>query len=440
MERATKLFCTSVFDINVLPVLSGQWPDSTGGSPVPPILISEFSLNRLPARRFVFAGTHGRDARATAPHPIKIESRLGGSYTALVKAAVLHGKENILVQEISPPPLQPGEVRIRIEAALTCGTDLKVFKRGYHAKMIVPPAVFGHELAGMISEIALTPSLSHRMGEGGRRPGEGWSVGDRVVAANSAPCGECFFCKKKQENLCEDLLFLNGAYAESIVVPARIVRKNILRLKPQTDFRDAALTEPLACVVQGIEDLKLCAGQNVLVLGAGPIGLMFVALAKNLGCNVTVAGRRAARLDAAKNLGASQIIDISDGADLVSKIRAASEIKFDAVIEAVGKPETWEAAVQLVRKGGAVNFFGGCPSGATITLDTTLIHYSNLTLLASFHHTPRTIRRALEFIESGAIRAKDFVDGECALTQLPELFKSMAAGNSAIKTLIKVHE
>ena len=347
-----------------------------------------------------------------------------------MKAAVLHGKEDVRVQEIAPPALQPGEVRIQIEAALTCGTDLKVFKRGYHAKMIVPPAVFGHELAGVISEIASAQPTAQAC----------WAVGDRVVVANSAPCGECFYCHAGRENLCEDLLFLNGAYAQSIVVPARLVQKNLLRLKPATDFRAAALTEPLACVVQGVEDLKLCAGQNVLVLGAGPIGLMFVALAKHLGCHVTVAGRRAARLAAAKKLGAAQVIDLGAGADLVSKVRAATETKFDAVIEAVGKPEVWEAAVQLVRKGGAVNFFGGCPSGATLTLDTTLIHYSNLTLLASFHHTPRTIRRALEFIEAGVVCAGDFVDGECPLSQLPELFKSMAAGNHAVKTLIRVQE
>jgi len=110
------------------------------------------------------------------------------------------------------------------------------------------------------------------------------------------------------------------------------------------------------------------------------------------------------------------------------------------VIEAVGHPNVWEAAVHLVRKGGVVNFFGGCPSGTSITLDTTLIHYSNLTLLASFHHTPHTIRRALAFIEAGVIRAADFVDGECPLTQLPELFRSMAAGNHALKTMIRVHE
>jgi len=347
-----------------------------------------------------------------------------------VKAAILHGKEHIQIEDVAPPALKPGEVRIRIEAALTCGTDLKVFKRGYHAKMIVPPAVFGHEFAGVISEL----------GDGSSE--RGWKMGDRVVVANSAPCGGCFHCRAGQENLCEDLLFLNGAYAESIAVPARLVQKNLLRLKPETHFRDAALVEPLACVVQGVEDTQLRAGQNVLVIGAGPIGLMFVVLARNLGCHVTVAGRRAPRLEAAQRLGVPPggIVDIGDGSGLVTRVREATKTHFDAVIEAVGHPAVWEAATHLVRKGGTVNFFGGCPSGTTITLDTTLIHYSNLTLLASFHHTPRTIRQALEFIETGVIRAADFVDGECPLTQLPELFKSMAAGNQAVKTLIRVHE
>lgn len=343
-----------------------------------------------------------------------------------MKAAILHGRENIQIEEIAPPPLQPGQVRLRIEAALTCGTDLKVFKRGYHARMIVPPAVFGHELAGTVSELGAGVI--------------GWNIGDRVVVANSAPCSTCFFCKAGQENLCDDLQFLNGAYAETIAVPARFVKKNLLRLKSTTGFRDAALTEPLACVVQGVADTKLQAGQNVLVLGAGPIGLMFVALAKNIGCNVSVAGRRAVRLAAAEKLGASEIIDLGDGAKPVEKIRTTTKRRFDVVIEAVGKPETWEAAVPLVRKGGTVNFFGGCPSGTTVSLDTQTIHYSNLVLLASFHHTPRTIRRALQYIEDKVVRADDFVDGECPLTQLPELFKSMATGNHAVKTLIRVHE
>ncbi|MGI8965035.1 MAG: zinc-dependent alcohol dehydrogenase, partial [Limisphaerales bacterium] len=228
-------------------------------------------------------------------------------YLSRMKAAVLYGREDIRVEEIKLPKLNPGEVTIAIEAALTCGTDLKVFKRGYHAKMIVPPALFGHELAGIISEVHGSTS--------------DWKVGDRVVVANSAPCGNCFFCQNQQENLCDDLFFLNGAYAESIRVPARVTQKNLLRLKSGTDFRDAALTEPLACVVQGIEDAKLRPGQNILIIGAGPIGLMFTTLAKNLGGVVTVAGRGRSRLEAARRLGANQIIDVVGKSDLLSAIK-----------------------------------------------------------------------------------------------------------------------
>ncbi len=377
-----------------------------------------------------------------------------------MKAAVLHGKEDVRVEEIATQPLREGEVRVAIEAALTCGTDLKVYKRGYHARMIVPPAVFGHELAGVITEVSSPQSAVHGPESTVQSPQSKaqspkfkvqspqstvlsspswalpeWWVGDRVVVANSAPCGACFFCRNGQENLCDDLLFLNGAYAESIVVPARIVAKNMLRLKPATSFADAALVEPLACVVQGAEDSHLRGGQRVLVIGAGPIGLMFVTLAKHSGCTVTVAGRGAQRLDRARKLGADFILP-SLGQNVSPS--AQTDTGFDVVIEAVGKPETWEAAVRVVRKGGTVNFFGGCPSGTVVTLDTSLIHYSNLILLASFHHTPRAIRQALDYIERGVIRSRDFIDGEAPLSELPALFRSMAQGNRAVKTLIRV--
>jgi L-iditol 2-dehydrogenase len=333
-----------------------------------------------------------------------------------MRAAVLYGQEDVRVEEVAPPTLKPGEVRVAIGAALTCGTDLKVFRRGYHARMIVPPAVFGHEFAGTICET-----------------GEGvnvWKVGDRVVAANSAPCGACYYCGNGRENLCDDLLFLNGAYAESIVVPRRLVEKNMLRLAPETRFCDAALTEPLACVVLGWEETGTRPGQNVLIIGSGPIGLMFAALARHHGCRVTVAGR-GRRLELARQLGAHQVIEAGSQTDF----RDAGE--FDAVIEAVGKPQAWEAAARSARKGGKVNLFGGCPTGTVVSLDTILWHYSSLTLLSSFHHTPRAIRRALELIESGSVRAPLFVDGEAALEELPEVFRSMAAGNHAVKTFVR---
>lgn len=367
-----------------------------------------------------------------------------------MKAAIFHGKGNIRIEEVPLPALKPGEVRVQIAVALTCGTDLKVLKRGYHAKMLTPPSPFGHELAGTIAEIAAP------CGDPSAAAHTQWQVGDRVVVANSAPCGACFYCKNHQENLCEDLVFLNGAYAESIAIPARFVQKNMLRLNPETPFEDAALAEPLACVVQGIEDLNLRKGQNVLVLGAGPIGLMFIALAKQLGCHVSVAGRGQNRLRTASRLGAEKIYEVGKDGNIVeavhkSELHHQSDIKtngtnghsvprFDVVIEAIGKPETWEAAIRLVRKGGAVNLFGGCPAGTTIALDTHTVHYSNLKVLASFHHTPRTFRRALEFIEAGVIRARDFVDGTWPLTKLPELFAQMAAGNRAVKTLVQVRQ
>lgn len=347
-----------------------------------------------------------------------------------MRAAIFHGKGDIRIEDVAPPALKPGEVRVQIAVALTCGTDLKVLKRGYHAKMLTPPSPFGHELAGTICEIA----------DPAGKPSS-WKIGDRVVVANSAPCGVCFFCAKHQENLCDDLMFLNGAYAETISVPSRFVQKNMVRLKPGTAFEDAALAEPLACVVQGVDDLELKAGQTVLVLGAGPIGLMFVALAKHLGCTVSVAGRGANRLRAASRLGADRVFDAGNEGNIVQAVGSAyTPREFDVVIEAIGKPETWEAAVRLVRQGGAVNFFGGCPGGTTVPLDTHIMHYSSLKLLASFHHTPRTFRRALEFIEAGVVRARDFVDGEWPLTKLPELFQQMTLGNRAVKTLIRVRQ
>ncbi len=338
-----------------------------------------------------------------------------------MRAAVLYGKEDVRIEEVAEKSLQAGEVRISIQAALTCGTDLKVFRRGYHARMIVPPAVFGHELAGIISEVH--PAT------------QGWTKGQRVVVANSAPCGECFYCRHRQENLCDDLLFLNGAYAESIIVPARIVHKNMIELRPETSFANAALTEPLACVVQGVGDLNVKSGDRVLVIGSGPIGLMFAALLKHEGCDVTVAGRGENRIALARRFEAS-VIEVSPRDDLYHCVKESGRT-FDVVIEAVGRPQVWEAAIRLVRKGGAVNFFGGCPADTFVRFDTALIHYSNLRLLASFHHTPRSIRQALTFIESGVITARDFVDGSCELDELPEVFRGMAAGNKVIKTLVR---
>jgi len=338
-------------------------------------------------------------------------------------AAVLYGKEHLQVEPVAVPKIDIGDILVRVKVALTCGTDVKVFRRGYHARMIVPPAVFGHELAGDVVAV----------GEEVRN----FSVGQRVVAANSAPCGECFFCKRGLENLCEDLLFNNGAYAEYIRIPARIVERNTYLIPDKVGYQDAALVEPLACVVRGFEESAPRAGDTVAIVGLGPIGLMFVKLAKLYGCRVIAVGRRQTQLDRAAALGADDLIVAGEHSDPVKSSREMTHGRgVDVAIEAVGKPQTWQWAVNMVRRGGTVNFFGGCPNESKVNLDTALLHYSEITCKASFHHTPAYIRKALELVCAGHITASVFVNKEEPLANLLEVMRHLMSHNGHLKTAI----
>ncbi len=341
-----------------------------------------------------------------------------------MKAAVLYGREDLRIEDVRVPSLHAGDLLVRVRSALTCGTDVKVFRRGYHEKMIVPPSLFGHEMAGDVVAA----------GRGVTR----FAVGDRVVAANSAPCGGCFFCLRGNDNLCEDLLFNNGAYAEYIRIPARIVERNTYRIPARATYQDAALCEPLACVLRGLDETGLRAGDNLAVMGLGPIGLMFVRLAKVYGARVLAIGRRQVQLENARRMGASELIlNPGDGGDLAEKVRDLTDgYGADVVIEAVGTPNAWETAVGLLRRGGTVNFFGGCPSGSAISLDTSRMHYSELTCTASFHHTPAHIRKALEMVGRGEVVAREFVNHEEPLEKLPEVMQHLMSHNGHMKTAI----
>jgi len=341
-----------------------------------------------------------------------------------MQAAVLHGREDIRIEQVPVPQAGPGELIVSVGAALTCGTDLKVFRRGYHARMIVPPALFGHELAGTVVEV----------GEGA----EGFAVGDRVVALNSAPCGHCYFCARGQENLCDDLLFNNGAYAEFIRIPARIVAKNTLHVPDHVPLEHAALTEPLACAVHGFEDSHPHTGDTVAVIGGGPLGLMILHVAALFGCQVIAIVRHDGQVEAARQLGAAHVVQSDSIRKAIRETRALTEKNrgVDISIEAVGTPESWEEAVELVRKGGTVNFFGGCAMGTHVSLDTNRIHYSDITLHATFHHTPAICRRALDLIASGRFQAGAFITGHAHLYELNRVFEKLMKRGSEIKTAI----
>ena len=215
--------------------------------------------------------------------------------------------------------------------------------------MLKPPMPFGHELGGVVTAV----------GEGVTE----FKVGDRVVPMNSAPCDACFFCRHGQQNLCDDLLFNNGAYAEYLRVPARIVDKNTLRVPDGVALEHAALTEPLACVIRGLEESGAKPGDSMIVIGAGPIGLMLMHAAELSGIQVTAVVKRAEQAQTARSFGASQVLSIEGlkGEDeIIAAARALTPNArgADVVIEAVATPVTWQWAVGMVRKGGVVNFFG----------------------------------------------------------------------------------
>ena len=345
-----------------------------------------------------------------------------------MQAVVLHGREDLRLETVAVPQPEPGELLLRVGAALTCGTDLKVYRRGYHAKMLVPPTLFGHEIAGTV--IAVGGDVA------------GFKPGDRVVALNSAPCGACLFCRRDQPNLCSDLLFNNGAYAEYIRIPARIVEKNTLHVPDDVPFQHAALTEPLACVVHGLEQCSPRPGDTVVVIGAGPIGLMFLRTAQIAGCRVIAVVKRDDQIASAKRFGANEVVQIADGVDTVAAVRALTEDGegADIAVECVATPATWEQSVEMARKGGVVNLFGGPPSGTRVSFDTNRLHYGDITLKATFHHTPAACRRAFELITSGSMHAEDFITATSELSGVPDVFRRMlvrsSTGTLDIKTAI----
>lgn len=368
---------------------------------------------------------HGRATVETAIHHGRatVETAIEHG-RATMKAAVLHGREDIRIEHVPVPSAAPGELIVRVDAALTCGTDLKVFRRGYHARMIVPPALFGHELAGTVVEAGAGVA--------------DFEPGHRVVALNSAPCGVCYYCERGQENLCDDLLFNNGAYAEFIRIPSRIVAKNTLRVPDHVPLEHAALTEPLACAVHGFEDSHPREGDVVAIIGGGPLGLMILHVAALAGYEVIALVRHDGQVEAARQLGAAHVVQAKSIREAVRETRALTPNNrgVDIAIEAVGVPEAWQEAVELVRKGGTVNFFGGCAANTHVMLDTNRIHYSDITLRATFHHTPAICRKALDLIAGGRFQAGAFITGHAHLYELNRVFQKLMNRSSEIKTAI----
>lgn len=348
---------------------------------------------------------------------------------AQMKAALFYEPNQVCYKDTPVPILQPGEILIKVDTALTCGTDVKCYRRGHPVLLKTFPSPFGHEFAGTVVQVALeceeeTPKFQ---------------VGDRVVSANSAPCYQCYLCRKGQYNLCEELDLLNGAYAEYIRIPARIAKYNTYRIPEHIPFEVAAFSEPLAVCLHGIDQARVSPGDRVAVMGLGPIGQLMVRACKWKGAHVTALARTQHKLETAKRFGmADQVVQLTES-QTTEDIRqqfTQDGRGFDVVIEAIGRPETWEKAVDLVRKGGTVNLFGGCPGGSTVEFSTRRLHYDEIKLVSSFHHTPHHFKKALDLLSSLEIDPRLLITGVLPMAQFESALQQVEAGK-AMKIALK---
>ncbi|EDS72635.1 zinc-dependent alcohol dehydrogenase [Anaerofustis stercorihominis] len=334
-----------------------------------------------------------------------------------MKAAVLNNAEDLRIMDLEMPRAGEGEIIMKVKSALTCGTDVKTFRRGHPT---IPfggnKTAFGHEGSGVVYEVG--------------RGVDKFKVGDRIAAHNTAPCHSCYSCQVGDYSMCDDLRQMRGTWAEYVKIPASLVRETIFKIPDTMSHKQAALLEPLSCAVYGVDlsDIKL--GDLVVVNGCGPIGLMMLKCAKLKGATVIACDFTDLRLETAKKLGADMTVDLKDVDNQVEAVRELTPYGrgVDVAIEATGVPEVWEKNMLMARKGGMVMEFGGCKPGTTITVDTKLLHYSQLTIKGVYHTTPKHVGMAFELIKRGEFPEELMINKSFKLDKALDALLSHAKG------------
>jgi len=331
-------------------------------------------------------------------------------------ATVFMAPGELSFRQMPLPEVGAADILVKIKTALTCGTDVKTYKRG-HPKYD-PPTLFGHEFAGDV--VAVGQDVDK------------FEKGMRVVAGNTAPCNQCYFCKRGQPNLCDDLLVNLGAFAEYIRVPGRLVRQNTFVLPDHLSYREAAIIEPLACVVHGQDQLKIQPGESVAIIGAGgPIGLMHLQLALRQGAwSVIAIDINDRRLAIAETLGATRTVN-SAREDPVEAVRGLTGGRgADVVIECAGAEAAWLTALEVARKGARVEWFGGLPGGTQVEIDSTRVHYDELTIFGVYHLTPLSLERAFHMVCNGLVEVEPLITHQVSLKNLEDGLNMMMEGRS----------
>jgi L-iditol 2-dehydrogenase len=346
-----------------------------------------------------------------------------------MRAAVLYGPEDVRMEEVPIPVPGPGEVLARVDVASVDFTDRKVYLRGHHP-MIRIPGLFGHEWAGTIQ--AVGPGAEGR-----------WRPGQRVVAANSAPCppetdSPCRQCRRGRQSMCEDLQYNNGAFAPYILVPSRLARMNLHEIPAGVPPERMVLTEPLACVLHAVRRVLIHRLDTVVILGAGPMGLLWVTtLRRRYGPGQVILSLdyEDARLAAARDLGASHAVNTRGGnaRGLLQEITGRPDA--DVVIESVGSLQAHQEALGLVGRGGTLVSFGGVAPGQILPVNIGHLHYEEISLQPIYHHTPADVLEAVQRLVAGQIPVERLITARLPLSELRTALQ-MIADRTTLRTIL----
>lgn len=332
-----------------------------------------------------------------------------------MRAAVFHGSSDLRMEERPTPQPASGDVVVRVRACGICATDVKLLSA--QGTKLEKPMVLGHEVAGQIAEL----------GEGVA----GFNVGDTVAAYPIAVCGECFFCNRGLHSLCttEHGLAhgLDGGFAEYVLIPARIVNVGGLVKIGGLDFSLAAMAEPLSCCLEALRWHGSRAGDSVLIVGSGPMGLFHTLVSKWAGLITIVADPINSRLAVAARVGADTVVNPANE-DVGNVVKRLAPHGADALIFALGNMDAVGPYLQHVRKGGVVNLFGGPPRGAELTIDPRWLHYGQIRLTGTFASSLGSFAEALSLIADGQVDVRPVISHRFALDELPSAVEQFGQG------------
>ena len=335
-----------------------------------------------------------------------------------MKAAVLRDKLNLSVEELPVPEIGSGDILLRVKAASICGTDVRMYKNGRANISVEHPMVLGHEFAGIIEEVGSEV--------------QGFAPGQRISVAPNVGCGTCDCCVSGQTNACADYrafgIHFPGGFAEYVRIPAKAVQQgNVLALPEDADFAQAALVEPLACVYNGQRRMDVTPGATVLIIGAGPIGIMHALLARTLGASrVFMNDLNHDRLALAVQV-APFVEPLGD--DILESLSVHGLSGVDACVIAAPAPLAQAASLEYMNINGKLLFFGGLPSGReTVPMNTNLIHYRQLSIFGCTGQSITDYRTCSTLVSSGAIDLSDIITSRTPIDDFVEQIEQAAAG------------